>query len=185
MTDFMTSQTKANLEFAFAGESQANTKYAYFANQAGKEGYQQIGALFAETGHNEAQHAKIWFKILRNNGAVGGKLPDTMANLNEAADGEHGEWTDMYKGFAETAHAEGFEDIAALFEAVGAIEKGHEERYRKLIARLEAGEVFQRDGVKAWKCRQCGHIHFGTEAPKVCPVCGHPQAYFEELSENY
>jgi rubrerythrin len=185
MVEFASSKTKENLEFAFAGESQATNKYSYFADQARKEGYQQIGAIFDETSGNERQHAKMWFKVLHNDGAARGDMPGTPANLAEAAAGEHEEWTNMYKGFAETAREEGYSEIAALFDLVGEIEKGHEERYNKLIARLEAGEVFKRDKVYAWKCRVCGHVHFAAEPPKVCPVCGHPQAYFELRSENY
>ncbi|MDR1016845.1 MAG: rubrerythrin family protein [Coriobacteriales bacterium] len=185
MADFNTSETKKNLEAAFAGESQASVKYGYYSKQAAKEGYQQIGAIFGETSHNENTHAKMWFKILHDGGNTPGKVLDTKFNLQDAAAGEHFEWTEMYQGFAETAKAEGFTQIAQLFEEVGKIEKHHDERYNQLIARLEAGAVFKRDGVKAWKCRQCGHIHFGSEAPAVCPVCGHPQAYFEELCENF
>ncbi|MDR3052451.1 MAG: rubrerythrin family protein [Coriobacteriales bacterium] len=185
MTDFTSSQTKANLEHAFAGESQATNKYSYYADKARQEGYQQIGAIFDETSGNERVHAKLWFKILHNNGSTRGAVPATEANLLDAASGENEEWTQMYKGFAETAHAEGFDEIATLFETVGAIEKGHEERYRKLADRLAKGEVFERDQVYAWKCRKCGHVHFGTTPPDHCPACGHPKAYFELRSENY
>jgi rubrerythrin len=183
--DFSTSKTKENLEAAFGGESQATNKYSYYADQARKEGYEQIGGIFDETSGNERQHAKMWFKILQNDGDIKGGIPATMANLSDAAAGEHYEWTDMYKGFAETAHEEGFDDIATLFERVGDVEKGHEERYRKLIERLEQGMVFKRDKVYAWKCRNCGYVYFGEEPPAKCPACSHPQAYFELRSENY
>jgi rubrerythrin len=185
MTDFASSKTKANLETAFSGESQATNKYSYYSDKARQEGYQQIGDIFAETSGNERQHAKMWFKILSSNGEGRGAVPGTIQNLNDAADGENYEWTDMYATFATEARAEGYNEIAALFDAVAAIEKGHEERYRKLIERLEKGEVFKRDKVYAWKCLNCGHIHFGEEAPKLCPACAHPQAYFELQSENY
>ena len=178
--DFETSQTKKNLEFAFAGESQATNKYAYFASKAKKEGYVQISDIFMETSGNEREHAKLWFKYLH-----GGDVPTTAENLAAAAAGENEEWTSMYAGFAETAKEEGFTEIAAKFKMVGAIEKAHEERYLKLLARLEAGEVFEREGVKVWKCLNCGHLHVGEKAPKVCPVCMHPQSYFEEQSTNY
>ncbi|MDR0500576.1 MAG: rubrerythrin family protein [Coriobacteriales bacterium] len=183
--DFASSKTKSNLEFAFAGESQATNKYAYYASRARSEGYQQIANIFDETSGNERQHAKIWFKILHNDGSVKGGVPSTIENLADAAAGENEEWTQMYKDFASTAREEGFEDIATLFDHVGNIEKEHEERYRKLIERLEKGEIFKRDKVYAWKCLNCGHIHFGTEAPLACPACSHPQAYFELRSENF
>jgi len=185
MTDFATSKTKANLQAAFAGESQATNKYSYYADKARQEGYQQIGDIFTETSLNERQHAKIWFKILNGEGAVPGKVAGTIDNLNDAAAGENYEWTDMYAGFANTAREEGFNEIAELFEAVGGVEKEHEARYRKLIERLEKGEVFKRDGVKVWKCLQCGNIHYGETAPEICPVCGHARAYFEERALNY
>jgi rubrerythrin len=185
MTEFASSKTKVNLEAAFAGESQATNKYGYYADKARKEGYQQIGAIFDETSGNERQHAKIWFQILQSDGAVRGAVPDTLTNLADAANGENYEWTDMYASFAKEAHAEGFEAIAALFEAVGAVEKDHEERYRTLIGRIETGEVFKRDKIYAWKCLKCGHVHFGEEPPKACPVCAHPSAYFELRAENY
>lgn len=178
--DFNQSKTKENLEYAYGGESKAAIKYGYYAAQAKQDGYVQIRDIFLETAHNETQHAKIWFKLLH-----GGVIPATAENLLDAAMGENEEWTEMYREFAEVAHAEGFEDIAILFEGVGAVEKEHEERYRTLIARLEAGEVFKRGAVYAWKCTNCGHIHFGTEAPDVCPVCDHPQAHFEIRCENY
>ncbi|MGI6231015.1 MAG: rubrerythrin [Tractidigestivibacter sp.] len=178
--DFENSQTKKNLEAAFAGESQACRKYAYYSSKAKKEGYDQISGIFAETSGNESEHAKLWFKYLHD-----GDIPDTLTNLKDAAAGEHGEWTDMYPTFAATAKEEGFTEIAAKFQMVGNIEKAHEERYNKLAERVEKGEVFAREGVKVWKCRNCGHLHVGPEAPKVCPVCGHPQSYFEEQAINY
>ena len=179
MKELKGSKTEANLMTAFAGESQAHTKYLYYASKAKKDGYVQIGNLFEETAHNEKEHAKIWFKLLH------GGMPDTMANLADAATGENYEWTDMYKGFAEEARAEGFEDIAKLFEGVGAIEKEHEERYRKLLANIEGGLVFSRDGDCIWQCGICGHIVVGKQAPEVCPVCDHKQAYFQILAQNY
>ena len=163
---------------AFAGESQARNKYTYFASVAKKEGYEQIAALFLETAENEKEHAKLWFKHL-------GELGDTAANLKAAADGENAEWTDMYAGFAKTAREEGFEALAKQFEGVAAIEKRHEERYRKLLKNIEDKLVFSKDGDAIWVCRNCGHVVVGKEAPKACPVCAHPQAYFEILSENY
>ncbi len=178
--DFENSQTKKNLEFAFAGESQATNKYAYFASKAKKEGYVQISNIFAETSGNEREHAKMWFKYLN-----GGEVPTTAENLKAAAAGENEEWTSMYAGFAETAKEEGFTEIASKFKMVGDIEKAHEERYLKLLDRLEKGEVFEREGVKVWKCLNCGHLHVGAAAPKVCPACNHPQSYFEEQSLNY
>ena len=174
------SQTEKNLMEAFAGESQARNKYTYFASKAKKEGYEQIAAIFEETALNEKEHAKIWFKLLN-----GGEIPSTLENLNAAAAGENFEWTDMYDRFAKTAREEGFDRIAYLFEAVGKIEKEHEERYRKLIENLEDGLVFSRDGDKIWKCRNCGHIVIGKDAPAVCPVCNHPQSFFEIKAENY
>lgn len=182
--EFKDSQTKKNLETAFAGESQASMKYSYYAKAAKKEGYVQIGDIFTETSGNEAEHAKLWFKYLHNDGKLG-EVPDTLTNLRDAAAGENYEWTDMYKEFAETADAEGFKEIAARFRGVGAIEKAHEERYNKLAERVEKGEVFERAGVKVWKCINCGHLHVGEKAPKICPVCKHPQAYFEEQALNY
>ena len=174
------SQTEKNLMVAFAGESQARNKYTYFASKAKKEGYEQIAAIFEETALNEKEHAKIWFKLLN-----GGEIPSTLENLNAAAAGENYEWTDMYDGFAKTAKEEGFDRIAYLFEAVGKIEKEHEERYKKLIENLQDGLVFSRDGDKIWKCRNCGHIVIGKDAPAVCPVCNHPQSFFEIKAENY
>ena len=174
------SRTEANLMAAFAGESQARNKYTYYASQAKKEGYEQIAAIFEETALNEKEHAKIWFKLLHD-----GKVPDTIVNLADAADGENFEWTDMYANFAKEAREEGFTTIALLFEKVGAIEKEHEERYRKLIANIEGGLVFSRDGDMIWQCRNCGHIVVGKKAPVMCPVCAHPQSYFEIKASNY
>ena len=178
--DFENSQTKKNLETAFAGESQAHTKYRYYASKAKKDGYVQISNIFAETAGNESEHAKLWFKYLHD-----GAVPGTLDNLRDAAAGENYEWTSMYPTFAKTAREEGFEEIAARFEGVAASEKSHEERYQTLAARVEAGEVFSRPGVKVWKCSNCGHLHVGESAPKVCPVCLHPQAYFEQQVVNY
>ena len=172
------SKTEANLWKAFAGESQARNKYTYFASKAKKEGFEQIAALFTETAENEKEHAKLWFKALNGIGS-------TAENLVAAAAGEHEEWTEMYKEMAQTAREEGFTALAAQFEGVAAIEKTHEERYLKLLENVKAGKVFNREGEKAWVCRNCGHIHFGPEAPEVCPVCAHPQAYFELRAENY
>ena len=174
------SQTEKNLMEAFAGESQARNKYTYYASKAKKDGYEQIAAIFEETALNEKEHAKIWFKLLHD-----GAVPSTIENLKDAASGENYEWTDMYDGFAKTAREEGFDHIAYLFEEVGKIEKEHEERYKKLLANVEGGLVFSKDGDKIWKCRNCGHIVIGKEAPEVCPVCNHPQAYFEIKAENY
>ena len=178
--DFENSETKKNLEAAFAGESQATNKYAYYASKAKKEGYVQISNIFAETSGNEREHAKLWFKYLHD-----GDVPDTLTNLKDAAAGENGEWTDMYPTFAAKAKEEGFDEIAAKFKMVGDIEKAHEERYLKLVERVEKGEVFEREGVKVWKCINCGHLHVGPKAPKVCPVCNHPQSYCEEQVINY
>ena len=174
------SKTEQNLMTAFAGESQARNKYTYYASKAKKEGYEQIAALFEETANNEKEHAKLWFKALH-----GGDVPDTITNLGDAADGENYEWTDMYEDFAKTAKEEGFDKLAYLFTEVGKIEKEHEERYRKLLENVENGLVFSKDGDKVWICRNCGHVCIGREAPKVCPVCNHPQAYFEVKSDNY
>ena len=170
------SKTEKNLQAAFAGESQARNKYTYFASKAKKEGYEQISAVFTETAANEKEHAELWFKYL-------GGIGTTAENLKAAAAGENEEWTDMYVRFANEAKEEGFDDIAARFAGVGAIEKEHEKRYLALLQDLEDGKVFKKDGVVIWKCRNCGHIHVGTEAPQVCPVCAHPQAYFEVVSE--
>ena len=180
MKDLKGTKTEANLMAAFAGESQARNKYTYYASKAKKDCYEQIAELFTETANNEKEHAKIWFKLLHD-----GNVPDTVANLKDAAEGENYEWTDMYKSFAEDAKAEGFDHIAYLFEQVAAIEKEHEERYRKLLANIEEGIVFSRDGDTVWICRNCGHVHVGKEAPEVCPVCAHPKAYFELRAKNY
>lgn len=174
------SQTEKNLMYAFAGESQAHTKYQYYASQAKKDGYVQIQNIFLETSKNEAEHAKLWFKALH-----GGAIPSTLDNLADAAAGENEEWTEMYADFAKVAREEGFEDLAELFDGVAGVEKEHEERYRTLIERINNGEVFKRGEVYAWKCNNCGHIHIGTEAPEECPVCAHPQAHFEIRCENY
>ena len=174
------SKTEANLMAAFAGESQARNKYTYYASKARKEGYEQIAAIFEETANNEKEHAKMWFKELH-----GGDIPTTAENLLDAAEGENYEWTDMYAEFAKVAHEEGFERIAFLFEGVAAIEKEHEERYRKLLKNVEDKLVFSKDGEAIWICRNCGHIVVGKEAPKVCPVCSHPQSFFELRKENY
>ena len=172
------SKTEQNLRDAFAGESQARNKYTYFASKAKKDGYEQIASLFLETADNEKEHAKIWFKLL-------GGIGTTAENLLAAAEGENFEWTDMYARFAKEAREEGFEDIAKLFEGVGAIEKEHEERYRKLLSNVQGGLVFSKDGDMIWQCRNCGHIVVGKQAPEVCPVCAHPQAYFQVKAENY
>ena len=171
-------QTEKNLQEAFAGESQARNKYTYFASVAKKEGYEQMSALFLKTADNEKEHAKMWFKELAGIG-------DTKANLAAAAEGENYEWTDMYEGFAKTAEEEGFPELAAKFRAVGEIEKHHEERYRALLSNIETAQVFEKSEVKVWECRNCGHIVVGTKAPEVCPVCNHPQSYFEVHAENY
>ena len=170
------SKTEKNLQTAFAGESQARNKYTYFASKAKKEGYEQISAIFTETAANEKEHAELWFKYL-------GGIGTTAENLKAAAAGENYEWTDMYVRFANEAKEEGFDDIAARFAGVGAIEKEHEKRYLALLKDLEEGKVFKKDGVVIWKCRNCGHIHVGTEAPSICPVCAHPQSYFEVIGE--
>ena len=174
------SRTEANLMAAFAGESQARNKYTYYASKAKKDGYEQIAAIFEETALNEKEHAKIWFKLLHD-----GNIPSTEENLADAANGENYEWTDMYPEFAKVAREEGFERIAYLFEEVGKIEKEHEERYKKLLDNVKGDLVFSKDGDKIWKCRNCGHICVGKEAPKVCPVCNHPESYFEIKAENY
>ena len=171
-------QTEKNLEAAFAGESMARNKYTYFASKAKKEGFEQIAAIFEETANNEKEHAKLWFKELEGIG-------DTAQNLGAAADGENYEWTDMYEGFAKTAQEEGFPALAARFRMVAAIEKQHEERYRALLKNVETAKVFEKSEVKVWECRNCGHIVVGTKAPQVCPVCQHPQAYFEVHKENW
>ena len=178
--DLKGSKTEQNLMAAFAGESQARNKYTYFASKAKKDGYEQIAAIFEETANNEKEHAKIWFKLLN-----GGDLNDTPANLKEAAEGENYEWTEMYDEFAKVAREEGFTDIARKFELVAAVEKKHEERYLKLLANIENEEVFKKEESVVWVCRNCGHVHVGKVAPKVCPTCDHPQSYFELRSENY
>lgn len=179
MKDLKGSKTEANLLAAFAGESQARNKYTFYASQAKKDGYVQIANIFEETANNEKEHAKLWFKLAH--GGIG-KTPE---NLIDAAAGENYEWTDMYKKFAEEAHEEGFTKIAELFEGVGAIEKTHEERYLKLAENLKKGIVFSREGDVVWMCSNCGHLHIGKDAPVVCPVCAHPQAFFEIKAENY
>ncbi|MGM9834790.1 MAG: rubrerythrin [Bacilli bacterium] len=180
MMELKGSKTEQNLLAAFAGESQARNKYTYFASKAKKDGYEQIAAIFEETANNEKEHAKMWFKELN-----GGTIPSTIENLQAAADGENYEWTDMYAEFAREAREEGFDSIAAKFEAVAAIEKHHEERYRKLLKNIEDAVVFSKEGDAIWVCRNCGHIVVGKQAPEVCPVCAHPQSYFELKAENY
>lgn len=180
MKELKGTKTEANLRAAFAGESEARNKYTYFASKAKKDGYVQIAAIFEETANNEKEHAKIWFKLL-NGGAVSG----TMDNLKEAAGGENYEWTEMYPTFAKEAREEGFDEIANLFEMVADIEKEHEERYKKLLANIEGGLVFSKDGDVIWQCANCGHICIGKKAPEVCPVCAHPQSYFQVKAENY
>ena len=174
------SKTWTNLETAFAGESQARVKYEYYSSQAKKDGYEQIAAIFAETSANEKEHAKLWYKHLH-----GGKVGPTTENLKLAAEGENYEWTDMYAGFAKEAREEGFTEIAVLFEKVAAIEKMHEERYRKLLANVKDGLVFSKDQDMVWECSNCGHIVIGKKAPEMCPVCKHPKSYFKIHSENY
>ena len=174
------SQTEKNLQAAFAGESQAHTKYEYYASKAKKEGYEQIAEIFLETSKNEKEHAKLWFKYLHGN-----DIPTTDVNLQDAANGENYEWTDMYAGFAETARKEGFEEIALKFEMVGAIEKAHEERYLRLLDKVKGGKVFISEDVTVWKCRNCGHLVIGKYAPEICPVCKHPKAFFELRATNY
>ena len=180
MKELKGTRTEANLQTAFAGESQARNKYTYYASKAKKDGYVQIGKLFEETANNEKEHAKIWFKLLH-----GGIIPDTPENLLDAAEGENYEWTDMYAGFAVVAREEGFDEIADLFEKVAAIEKMHEERYRKLLANVEGGLVFSRDEDMMWECSNCGHIVIGKKAPEVCPVCKHAKSYFMIHPTNY
>ncbi len=180
MKELKGTQTEKNLQAAFAGESQAHTKYQYYASKAKKDGYVQMAAIFEETAKNEKEHAKIWFKLLH-----GGAVPATTDNLADAAAGENYEWTDMYAGFAKTAKEEGFPEIAAKFELVAAVEKEHEERYRKLLKNINDKVVFSRDGDCVWQCSNCGHIVIGADAPMLCPVCDHPQAYFQILAKNY
>ena len=180
MKELKGTRTEANLQTAFAGESQARNKYTYYASKAKKDGYVQIAKLFEETANNEKEHAKIWFKLLH-----GGIIPDTPENLLDAAEGENYEWTDMYAGFAVTAREEGFDEIADLFEKVAAIEKMHEERYRKLLANVQGGLVFSRDEDMMWECSNCGHVVIGKKAPEVCPVCKHARSYFMIHPTNY
>ncbi len=178
MKELNGTKTQANLMAAFAGESQARNKYTYFASTAKKEGYEQIAEIFLKTADNEKEHAKMWFKAL-------GELGNTAENLAAAAAGENYEWTDMYERFAKEAEEEGFEDLAAKFRAVGQIEKAHEERYRALLNNIELQKVFEKSGETIWECRNCGHLVMGKKAPDVCPVCAHPQSYFEVRKENY
>ncbi|NLW65487.1 MAG: rubrerythrin family protein [Clostridiales bacterium] len=180
MAELKGSKTYENLLTALAGESMARNKYDWFASRAKKDGYEQIAAIFSETANNEKEHAKLWYKYLN-----GGSVSDTTTNLNLAADGENDEWTNMYKEFAEVARQEGFTEIAEKMEGVARIEAEHEARYRKLIDNLEKGLVFTREGQRVWMCRNCGHLHIGSEAPEKCPVCDHPKAYFEIKNENY
>ena len=174
------SKTEKNLMTAFAGESEARNKYTYYASKAKKDGYEQISRLFEVTANNEKEHAKLWFKLLK-----GGEVPSTLVNLLDAAEGEHYEWTEMYAEFAKTAKEEGFNDIARLFEGVAKVEKEHEERYRKLLENVETQTAFKKLDIVVWECGNCGHLHIGTEAPKVCPVCDHPQSYFRVRAVNY
>lgn len=180
MQDLKGTKTERNLMDAFAGESQARNKYSYYASKARRDGYEQIAALFEETANNEKEHAKLWFKYLH-----GGEVPDTMANLKDAVEGENYEWTDMYDRMAREAEEEGFTEIAKKFRAVGAIERHHEERYRKLLANIEDGIVFSRDEDAMWICRNCGHIVIGRKAPELCPVCKHSRSFFEIKADNY
>ncbi|MDE6454264.1 MAG: rubrerythrin family protein [Muribaculaceae bacterium] len=180
MKDLKGTKTERNLMEAFAGESQARNKYSYFASKARKEGYEQIAAIFEETAHNEKEHAKMWFKLLN-----GGEIGDTMTNLKEAAEGENFEWTNMYDRMAREAEEEGFAEIAAKFRAVAAIERHHEERYRRLLTNIEKGIVFSREGDTVWICRNCGHIVIGRQAPEICPVCHHSRSYFEIKPDNF
>lgn len=180
MKNLKGTKTEKNLQDAFAGESMARNKYTYYASKARKEGYEQIAALFEETAHNEKEHAKLWFKLLHDN-----DVPDTMTNLRDAAEGENYEWTDMYERMAQEADEEGFKEIAARFRAVGAIERHHEERYRRLLRNIEEGIVFSREGDAVWICRNCGHIVVGKKAPEICPVCNHSKSFFEIEATNY
>ena len=180
MKELKGTKTEKNLQEAFAGESQARNKYSYWASKAKKDGYQQIAAIFEETAANEKEHAKMWFKLLE-----GGSIKSTTENLKAAAEGENFEWTNMYERMAKEAEEEGFNEIADKFRAVAAIEKAHEERYRKLLSNIEEGIVFSREGDSIWQCRNCGHIVIGQNAPEICPVCDHPQSYFELKAENY
>ncbi|MDO5810943.1 MAG: rubrerythrin family protein [Methanobrevibacter sp.] len=180
MADLKGTKTEENLKAALAGESQARVKYEFYASQAKKDGYVEIRDIFQESSDNEKEHAKIWFKLLN-----GGSVPDTLTNLADAAAGEHEEWTSMYKEFAETAREEGFDDIADLFDAAGATEKAHEDRYNALTDKIKAGKVFKKDEEIAWKCNNCGYIHYGKDAPEVCPLCDHPQAHFRKQDTSY
>ena len=180
MKELKGSRTEANLMTAFAGESQARNKYSYYASKAKKDGYEQIAAIFEETAANEKEHAKMWFKFL-----CGGSIQDTITNLEDAANGENYEWTEMYDEFAKVAKEEGYDEIARLFAAVGAVEKEHEERYRKLLDNIKREVVFKKEESVVWVCRNCGHVHVGKMAPKMCPTCSHPQSYFEIKAENY
>jgi len=180
MPELKGTKTEANLMEAFAGESQARNKYTYYAGKAKKEGFEQIAALFLATAENEKEHAKLWFKLLHGN-----DIPDTAQNLKDAAGGENFEWTQMYARMAKEAREEGFDHIAFLFDSVAKIEKEHEDRYRKLLANIESGNVFARDSEKAWECRNCGHIRKSEKAPEACPVCSHPKAFFEIQSDNF
>ncbi len=180
MKDLKGTKTEKNLQEAFAGESMARNKYSYFASKARKDGYEQIAAIFEETAHNEKEHAKLWFKLLN-----GGEISDTMDNLRAAAEGENFEWTDMYSRMADEAEEEGFPEIAFRFRAVAAIERHHEERYRRLLKNIEEGIVFSRDGDMIWICRNCGHIVVGKKAPEICPVCKHSRSFFELEAKNY
>jgi len=180
MSNLKGTKTEANLMAAFSGESMARSKYTYYASQAKKDGYEQIAKIFSETADNEKEHAKLWFKLLHD-----GKVPDTLANLKDAAQGEHFEWTDMYANFAKVAKEEGFDKIASLFEQVGAIEKEHEERYKALAKNIEEGKAFLKDSPVEWECANCGYRHTGEKAPKACPVCVHPQSFFMITPQNY
>ena len=180
MKELKGTKTEANLRTAFAGESEATNKYSYYASKAKKDGYVQISKIFEETAGNEREHAKLWFKLLH-----GGAVPETLENLEDAANGENYEWTEMYAQFAREAYEEGFDSIGAAFEGVAAIEKAHEERYRALLKSVETAAVFEKSEVKIWECRNCGHIMVGTKAPEICPVCAYPQSYFEVSEANY
>lgn len=180
MKELKGTKTEANLRAAFAGESEARNKYTYYASKAKKDGYVQIAELFEETANNEKEHAKLWFKLLH-----GGAIADTMENLKDGANGENYEWTEMYPTFAKEAREEGFDNIARMFEGVAAIEKEHEQRYKKLLANIEGDLVFSKDGDAVWQCINCGHVCVGKKAPQVCPVCAHPQSYFQVKAENY
>ena len=180
MADLKGSKTEENLRAALAGESQARVKYEYYASQAKKDGYVQIKNIFQESSDNEKEHAKVWFKLLH-----GGKVPDTETNLADAVAGEHYEWTEMYSEFAETAREEGFDEIADLFERTATIEKVHEERYATLLENIKADKVFKKDEEIAWKCENCGYIHYGSDAPEVCPMCSHPRSYFRKQDKSY